>query len=120
MTQSALNLNAVNQGGKLAPQLLSTPTQELFVTTGGQKSVLNVSAITVIKSTAGKLAKVSVITAGAAGAVYDNNSTSTGNTAANQIGVIPATVGVYTFDWPTVNGITYVPGTSQVVSISYS
>jgi hypothetical protein len=64
---------------------------------------------------------VSVITAGAAGAIYDNNSVSTGNTAANQIGTIPAVVGTYPFyGWPCAIGITYVPGAAQVISVSYS
>jgi hypothetical protein len=65
------------------------------------------------------LFRVSVTTAGAAGATYDSNSTS-GNTAANQIAVIPAVVGVYDFEWPCKIGITYIPGAAQVASFSFS
>lgn len=87
---------------------------------GGTASKLNVSATTVIKATPGTLFRVNVVTAGAVGAVYDNNSTSTGNTAANLIAEIPAVVGTYKFVWPAFVGITYVPGAAQVAAFSYS
>ena len=92
---------------------------------GGTFSALNVSATTnllgqttVVPTT---LYRVSVTTAGSgAGAVYDNDSTSTGNTAANLIASIPNTVGVYEFIFPVKTGIVYVPGSGQVASISFS
>lgn len=89
---------------------------------GGTASKLNVSATTVVRAAGGgTLYRVSVTTAGSgAGAVYDNNATGTGNTAANKIGTIPNAVGIYNFTWPVKNGITYVPGSGQVVSISYA
>ena len=98
------------------------PNNPLIPRPGGSESSLNVSATTVIRSTGGgTLYRVSVTTAGSgAGAVYDNNSTSSGNTAANKIGVVPNTVGVYNFTWPVNTGITYVPGSGQVVSVSYA
>lgn len=78
----------------------------------------NLSASTVVKAGAGRLMKVSVITAGAVGTV--NDCLTTGAAAiGNQIGVIPAAVGVYTFDWPCTTGIVYVPGAAQVVAVSY-
>jgi hypothetical protein len=86
---------------------------------GGNSSALGVASSTVIKNGAGTLARISVTTAGAVGAVYDNNSTSTGNTSATLIAVVPATVGIYTLDWPCQTGITYVPGAAQVASISF-
>lgn len=87
---------------------------------GGNKTLRNVSAATVIKSTAGTIVTVSVTVAGAAGALYDNNSTSTGNTAANLIAVVPAVVGIYALNWPCAVGITYVPGAAQVASFAFS
>lgn len=83
-----------------------------------EKSALNVAASTVVKAGAGRLMKVSVNVAGAVGTVNDCLTTGAA-AAANQIGVIPAVVGVYTFDWPCLVGIVYVPGAAQVVSISY-
>jgi hypothetical protein len=85
----------------------------------GAQSSNGVSADTVIKKGVGRLVRVSVTTAGAAGAVYDS-ATVAGAGASNLIAVVPATVGVYFLDWPVLNGITYVPGSAQVVSISYT
>jgi hypothetical protein len=119
MPQSPINLNTLNPSGKLVAQRSDTVGNNL-VTTGGISSLLNAAATVVVKNGTGRLCKVNVTTAGAAGAIYDNNSTSAGNTAANLIGVIPAVVGTYIFDWPCATGITYAPGASQVVSISFS
>lgn len=90
-------------------------------TAGANQSALNLSVTTIIKATPGSLFTVTVVTAGSAvGGVYDNNLT-TGNTAANQIGIIPNTVGSYQFyGWPCLTGITYVVGTGQVVAVAYS
>jgi hypothetical protein len=86
---------------------------------GGNASALDLSSTTVVKSSPGTLYRVSVTTAGAAGAVYDYASSS-GYGAANLIGTVPATVGVYEFEWPCAVGIVYVPGSAQVASISFS
>ena len=143
MPQNPISLNVTNTSGALVATKLDTATNALIVsnshnpsgavafqnidssgnlrtTPGGISSSLGDSAATVVKATAGRLCKVSVTTAGAAGAVYDNNLTGASNTAANLIGVIPAIVGVYTFDWPCATGIVYVPGAAQVASITYS
>jgi hypothetical protein len=89
---------------------------------GGNTTTLNISATTVLKSAPGRVYVVSVVTAGtAAGAIYDSTST-TGNTAANQIGVIPAAVGTYYFyGMPTATGIVVSPPTvTGVVSASWA
>ena len=85
----------------------------------GQQAANGLSASTLVKAGAGRLVRVSVTTAGAAGAIYDS-ATIAGAGASNLIGVVPATVGIYFFDWPTINGIVYVPGAAQVVSIAFS
>lgn len=88
---------------------------------GGNTRTLNITAATAIKTTAGRLYTVAVVVAGSTnGAVYDNNVT-TGNTAANQIGVIPDALGQVPFyGFPTSNGIVVVPGTGQTLSVSWS
>lgn len=97
-----------------------TTQNSLGAASGGSKSALNVSAATVVKASAGRVVRVSVITAGStAGTVNDIAATGSA-AAANQIGTLPNTVGTYLFDWPCETGITIVPGTSQVVSVSYS
>ncbi len=101
------------------------PNNPLGPRPGGTFSALNVSATTNILGPQSQvpmtLYRVSVTTAGSgAGAVNDNNSTSSGNTAANEIGVIPNTVGVYEFIWPVKTGIVFVPGSGQIASISFA
>ena len=86
---------------------------------GGNFSSLNITSAAVVKANPGVLVTITVLVAGAAGAAYDATSTS-GNTAADQICVIPATVGIYTLQWPCFNGIVIAPGASQVVSVAYS
>lgn len=93
-------------------------TDSLFQPIYAESSKINLAASTVVKAGPGRLMKVSVNVAGAVGTV--NDCLTTGAAAAgNQIGVIPAVVGVYTFDWPCSVGIVYVPGAAQVASVSY-
>lgn len=84
----------------------------------GDKNSYNVAASTVIKAGPGRLVRVSVITAGAVGTVNDCLTVAAA-AIGNQIGVIPAAVGIYYFYWPCTSGIVYVPGAAQVVAISY-
>lgn len=86
---------------------------------GDESALLNITSTgAVAKLGAGVVGKISVTTAGAAGAVYDY-ATVAGVGAANLIGVIPATVGVYSFDWPVSTGIVVIPGAAQVVSATF-
>ena len=84
----------------------------------GSQAANGLGANTLVKLGMGRLTRVSVTTAGAVGAVYDS-ATIGGIGAANLIGVVPAVVGIYLFDWPINNGIVYAPGAAQVASISY-
>ena len=94
----------------------------------GDQTRYNVAAEAVIKAGTGRVARVSVLVAGAVGALHDCNVI-TGQedlpnnkiqpAIGNQIAVIPATVGVYLIDWPFANGLVYKPGAAQVVSISF-
>lgn len=93
-------------------------TDSKFQPVYAEASQLNLAASTVVKAGPGRLMKVSVNVAGAVGTVNDCLTTGAA-AAANQIGVIPAVVGVYTFDWPCLTGIVYVPGAAQVVSVTY-
>jgi hypothetical protein len=100
-------------------QLLITDKQGAILISQGATSALNVATSSVIQTGAGRVAKVNVLIAGAAGALYDS-ATVTNAAAANQIAVIPATVGVVDIDFPFTNGLIYIPGTSQTASISYN
>ena len=89
-------------------------------TLGGAFSRYDLSGSAVlIKSASGVLYRVSVTTAGTTtGAIYDTNATGSIG-ASNLVAVIPEAVGVYEFIWPCQTGIVVVPGTSQVLSVSY-
>jgi hypothetical protein len=111
--------NSVNASGYYAPSQLDV-NGNMKVNGDGWKSSLNIAASAVLESGGGGVVRVIVNTAGStAGAIYDNNSLATGNTAANLIFSIPNTVGVYYLNFPTFNGIVVNPGSSQVLSVSY-
>jgi len=94
--------------------------QNLNPSAYAQSTLLNVTASTLVKSGLGRVFSVNVTTAGAAGGIYDVATTGAAG-AANLIATIPATVGTYNyFGLPFENGLVYVPGSAQVVSISYS
>lgn len=118
MPQTNQNYIAKNPSNVQVP-LLTDAQGALQNTAGGVKSALNVAASTAVKATPGRVITVNVLVAGAVGAIHD--CAATGDAAAgNKVAVIPAVVGVYRFDFPCLVGITYVPGASQVVSISYN
>lgn len=84
-----------------------------------RSAVLNVTAATVLSTVAGKkVCSVSVVSAGSAGFLYDAAATGSPGTVGKAIGVIPATVGVYNFNWPCMSGLVVAPGASQVLAIS--
>lgn len=101
--------------------ITSNPTIQngALITATGQKTFLNITATTLVKAKAGRIAKVSVIVAGSgAGSVYDAATLGAAGVS-NEIAVIPATAGVYDIDFPVSNGIVLSPGTGQTLAISY-
>ena len=84
----------------------------------GRLSTLNITSATVIKATSGRLFKVSVIVAGAAGTINDCATTAAA-AASNQVGTSPAVVGTIDFNWPMATGIVVVPGAGQTVAITW-
>ena len=91
----------------------------------GTKSALNISAATVLDDTtvssyaARRVSHVHVLTAGSTAGSVNDCLTVAAAAAANQVFVIPNTVGAYLVDFPMLQGIVIVPGTGQVVSVSY-
>jgi len=101
--------------------IVTNPTVQngALLTAQGQKTFFNITAATVVKATAGRIAKVSVIVAGsAAGSIYDAATTGAAG-AANEIAVIPATAGMINLDFPVSNGIVVTPGTGQTLAVSF-
>ena len=90
----------------------------------GSQAALNVNGgASQLDTGPGHIARVSVITAGTtAGAIYDSASTS-GNTATNQIAVIPANQAagsIITVDFPYTAGLVVAPGSGGVLAITFT
>ena len=89
-----------------------------YLNVEGQISYANITAPTVVKSTGGRIARMSVTTAGtSAGVIYDGASP-TATTL--PVVAIPATVGITPGGIPTSYGIFVVPGSGQAVTVVYS
>jgi hypothetical protein len=79
-----------------------------------------ISTGTLISGQRGRLCNIIVTTAGSTpGLVYDTPSLS-GISASNLVYSIPNTLGVYVISVPVMQGIVIVPGTGQVITVSYS
>ena len=96
------------------------PQNPIFPRFGGNASVLNVTAPTVIKALPGTLWTVSVTTAGTtAGSVHDC-STVAAAAVANLTYAIPDVAGIYELNFPHFAGIVVTPGTGQVLSVAFA
>lgn len=86
---------------------------------GALATRLNLTAATLVKATPGTIVSVSVIVAGTApGSV--NDATTVGAAAtANEVAVIPNTVGAMRVDFPCLAGIVVTPGAGQTVSVAF-
>jgi hypothetical protein len=120
-------MNASQQtGGASLSDLLTTLKNTVTAVSSLAQTYLNVQGAqnfagltvpTVVKSSAGRIAVISVIVGGSAGMVYD--SAVTGVTT-KPLFVIPTTAGVYVVNLPASFGITIAPGSGQTVSGSFS
>jgi len=91
---------------------------QTYVFVQGSQVSQNITAATVVRAGQGRLATVSVTTAGSAvGTIYDSASTSI---TTRPIYTIPNTVGVVSVNLPVVYGVVVTPGTGQAVTVSYS
>lgn len=89
-----------------------------YLNVQGSRNATAITAATLVKLGAGRVAVVSVLVAGSAvGAIYDTNAATS---TAGQIFVIPQTVGVTVLNMPVAFGIVVAPGSNQVITISYS
>jgi hypothetical protein len=85
----------------------------------GRKTALEITSATLIHTGEAWVARLSVINAGAVGAVYDANTVATA-IAGRQLCVIPATVGIHEIFMPVTRGIVVIPGAGQKVSVSFT
>lgn len=91
-----------------------------LLTGQGAQVAYNISAATVVKATPGRVGKVVVITAGSTVGTVNNCITTGAAAIANQLAAIPDTIGPIPLDMPCSVGITIVPGTGQVVAVSFT
>ena len=84
---------------------------------GAASAIVGITAATALKTAPAYVIAISVISAGTAGGIFDAAATGTA-TAGKQIAVIPATVGMYTLNWPCQTGIVIAPGASQTLAVS--
>lgn len=85
----------------------------------GRKTELEISTPTVIHTGEAWVARVSVLVAGADGAIYDANSIASAITG-KRLYIISATVGIQEVFMPVSRGIVVSPGAGQIVSVSFT
>ena len=91
---------------------------QTYVGVQGSQNLANISSATLIQQGPGRIASISVTTAGSsAGAIYDASLSSS---TSNLIWSIPNTVGITVVNFPLRFGLVVVPGTGQTVTVSYS
>jgi hypothetical protein len=124
MPQGALQANvAVNQTTLKSVPLQSDVSGNLLVGNGSLNK-LNVTAITAVKASAGRVCKVTVVAAATAGnfAVYDVATTgaaATANAILKYTAAWPAVGTVISLDFPCTAGIVVDPGTGGQVAVSF-
>jgi len=83
------------------------------------QTLLNITAVTVVKPANGNLVTIAVTTAGSAPGSVNDTATTGGVAASNLIATIPNTVGIYYIPFTFLNGLVITPGTAQVISVCY-
>lgn len=115
--QSSTSLSDILTAAKNLVVALNNASQN-FMNVQGILNYPGISTATVVKPAAGRLATVSIITAGStAGTIYD--AAALGSTS-KPIATVPNVVGVYSAPIPVSYGILVVPGTGQVITVGYS
>lgn len=84
----------------------------------GITNAAGIAATTVVKPSNGRVATVSITTAGSApGVIYDASNASD---TTRPLYAIPNTIGVVHLNMPAQYGIVVAPGTGQVICVAYS
>lgn len=109
---------AVNPAHALAPMQLDASGS--LVSGSGKTSRLNITAATVVKAAAGRVARVSVLVVGSTVGTVNDLATTSGAAVANQVAVIPMAVGTYEINMPCAVGILVTPGTGQTLAVSFA
>ena len=111
------SLDDILTTAKNLTQAISTLAQTYLAVQGTQRSAAITGSAVLISTGFGRLAVVDVTTAGSVGAIYDANVAAA---TTNLLHVIPATVGVTFVNIPYIYGLVVAPGSSQVVTVTFS
>jgi len=121
MPQAPLQANVALNAANKSSQLQMDASGNLLVGNGSSNK-LNITAITVVKATAGRICKVNVNAANSTAVKVYDCATTGAAAAANLIYAGPATgvAGtVVPLDFPCLTGIVVDPGTAGAVSVSF-
>lgn len=89
-----------------------------YLNVQGAQNFAGITVPTVIKSSSGRVARISVVVGGSgAGTIYDGAAL---GATTKPLWTIPTTVDMYEVNMPTSFGLLVVPGTGQTVSGSWS
>jgi hypothetical protein len=114
---SSASLSDLRTAAKNIALLLGTLATD-YLNVNGQINAAGIVAPLVVKTSAGRLASVSVLVAGSAtGLIYDGANLSA---TSRPLYVIPMTVGVFVVNMPASFGLLVTPGSGQTVTVSYS
>ena len=95
------------------------PQNPYSLPAGGSLNSLVISTNTVVKASPGQLCTVSVVTAGTTSGTINDCTTSGAATSGNVTYKVPNVVGATYVPFRHASGITVIPGTGQVLSVSY-
>lgn len=91
---------------------------QTYLSVQGKTNVADITAVNLVKNSAGRVCQVTVTVAGSApGSIYDTTNT---GAPSRKLYTIPNTIGSYTVNMPAQYGIVALPGTGQTITISYS
>lgn len=123
MPQNGIAVNAAkNAANQLVPMQMDASGNLLIG--AGSSNKLNVTAINLVKGSAGRVCKVTVVAAATAGnfAVYDVATTgaaATANAIIKYTASWPSVGTVINLDFPCLAGIVVDPGTGGQVAVSF-
>jgi hypothetical protein len=91
---------------------------QTYLNVNGISTKINITTPTLVKSGAGRVATVSIITGGSAGGtIYDSNSITS---LTNPIFTVINTPGIVFVNCPVQNGIVVIPSSGQNITVTYS
>jgi hypothetical protein len=123
MPQNPLAAFVAQNPSKVLVPIQVNAVGELITTPGnlGIESKLDITTTTVIAAVPATLNKINVVVGGSTpGTIYDAAGTAAiaGSLELAVLGT--TTLGFIDADWPCLNGIVIVPGTSQVIGVAFT